>query len=245
MERQIFKRGLLAAAAVAVALGASASWAPDANAVLKVKVSSGASTTTFVDEGAGDFAFGIDGLVAFVGTFGNFIVTGNASSKPFVGDSNHAQEGITSLSVSSGSGGVLEFLVTDTGFMNANAAADFLSGLSATTIGFSASQQNSNGSIKLESFIDNSNAEFGMATPLSVLGPFTVGFTDEANEVATVSVADPFSITTRITVTHGSGSRSTQFTGAVTRVPEPGTLSLAGLGLLGLGLAWRRRQKAA
>ncbi|MBI5430609.1 MAG: PEP-CTERM sorting domain-containing protein [Nitrosomonadales bacterium] len=95
-----------------------------------------------------------------------------------------------------------------------------------------------NATVNADAWVNNSNILMGMGPNVTTLGPFSSS--SFSGDVSNSFIAsNPFSITQRIVLSVGAhGSTTGDF---MTKVPEPGSLALIGLGLLAAG-ALRRRQ---
>jgi len=181
----------------------------------------GKGVSNFAD---GSATFGVVNYNGVVGTWTVNISTG--VSDPVIADSLD----LNSVNVSGGVGS-LQIMLTDTGYTSPTTG--LLSEIGGTT----------NGTVTASQSFDPNNAEFGIGTTINQ-GPFVGGAFSDTQGASFPLALGPYSLTETVTINHTAAGQITSFDYS-SSVPEPASLGMLGLGLVGLGFAARRRRKTS
>lgn len=169
------------------------------------------------------------GFVWFLGDAGSWSF--NATAGIGVGTTDIWGLDLSTLSVSSRHGGTLRISLTDTDLSyGSGGPLSITSAIGGTT----------HGNVAYAAFADDGNTAFGQTTQLFAGTSGGLAFSSENS--TTLSLSNPFSLTLVADITHwGASATSFDFT---SQVPEPTSVALFALGLLGAGVSARRHKAA-
>lgn len=198
------------------------------------------------DNGVGDTRPAL-GVVSWSGLVGNFdTVVSTGVSKPMMGSATSPAMDLNTVEVTSTKAGNIRIRITDTDFgpVGSGATIEFISMIHGNYAPLNAS-----GIVAFDAYYDADNDPYGIGSnptaPVSVasLGPYTLGGFGEVVTNNGPNPGAPFSLTLDLYVRHGSGNMTTSMNSNTAATPEPGTILLLGMGLLGLGVIGRKKIK--
>jgi hypothetical protein len=202
-----------------------------------LKLSDGVNPVVSVADGAAGDLNGAAGVVTVVSSLGSFVVNVATGVSNPVLSGPYPHMDLNSINVNTGGAGTLQVMLSQTGFTSAEAALAFLTTWGGTLSGAAGS------TVDLDVFINTDDSLFGTTgTNVGDLGPFGAGaFAGSTSGVAAVD--DSYSVTIIMNL-HANGAITYSGDAELQQVPEPMTLGLLGAGLLGMGIAARRRRQS-
>jgi hypothetical protein len=227
------------AAAIGGLLFAVFCWTP-AQAAFVLELTSGATTVTVTDGGAGDIN-PTAGRISFFGSIGTFSINLTSGiSKPVIGTTDVGELDLSSFQISGSAAGTLSVRLTDTDFAQEGVAFG-LSAIGGTT----------DGTVAASTYLGRTNAEFGTGELLTDFGVLTGPSFSDSELVSIAPVVNaggssPYSLTILATITHTAAGQTTGFDTFIQTsiteadVPAPASMAVFAFGLMALRSLRRR-----
>ena len=209
-----------------IVAAASLLLAPVANAQLSLSLDDGAGNTALVNDASNT------GQIHYNNSLGTtwIVNVSSAFGAPLLGSDYMDEFDLLSANISGGVG-TMTVMMTQTDLTRTD--ANWLTSVGGTT----------NGNISFMSYVDDDNTAFAttqLVTSDTVSGP---AFSNvDSGGTDSFGLSDLFSWTVVATINHGSNLNVSSFDYNV-KIPEPSSLALLGLGLIGAGFATRRKSK--
>ncbi len=219
--------GMAALAAVGALMAALA---PSAEAAFALRLSSGGTTVTVDDNSLLDLS-STTGVILSSTSLGAFTLNISTGTSDPAAPPPYPHMDLSTVQINSISGGTITIALSQDGFTSTSSVLSFLTSWGFTTSGTSS----------LQIYVDPTNTLFstGGTQVANFSGSSPGGFFTGGS--GQVPVSGAYSVSIFWTITHTAAGLTTGNANFQVQVPEPGTLGMFGLGLLGLGFLWRRR----
>ena len=214
-----------------------ASGVASADPVLYLEDGDTGISVTVTDNGAGDLDATV-GVINFSGGLGGtvwgIVFTAGIGNDHILGQAMH----VTSVQVSSGGAGSLKIGFSETGFEYDTNPVTIRSEIG----GFAGA------SVSVAWGADSNNLLWSGGSPSTftgnaTAGPWLMGAFSATNDFVGDYAPGPFSMSQMVTVKHTGAGQVTSFDSHISAMPEPGTLALVGLALVGAAVYRRRRKQ--
>jgi hypothetical protein len=179
----------------------------------------------------------VGGINFSTSAFGFTLLVNTSQSKPIIGSAAAPQLDLTYTATSGAAGGTVFLFASDTDFL----------GLGSKTLELTNGGTNSGGSGTITARAwggtNNTALSFSGANLLCTLGPQSGASFSGGISCPLTPAVSPFSLTIGVAITRTTAGTTTGDANFAT-VPEPATMAVFGLGMLGAGIAARRRRRA-
>jgi len=192
---------------------------------------SGGNDTFVTDNGAGDTIANVGGINFTTSAFGYLLVVNTSQSKPIIGSASVPQLDLTFTATTvAGGGGQIFLYAGDSDFVGAHS---FNLSIGGTNSGGS-------GTVTGRAWGGTTNNPLTFSPLLATTGPLTGSTFSALVPGSYVPTVSPYSLSIGVAINRTTAGTTTGDLNL--SVPEPASMTLFGLGLLGTGFFRRRRQ---